>query len=171
MTIRWGAWLMLGALLAGCTPHPSTLPPSISLANVMLERPGLLRQDLLLDVRIGNPNNFDIPLDGLVLRFDVDGRQLAEGFSNERITIARLSEASVKVHASADTIGVVRQILSMSEKPSPEIDYRLHGYAYIAGEIGPDRVTFERKGTLSLAPDVRRQPSAPPGPLTLIPVR
>ena len=68
---------MVASIVAGCASYEPAIPPSIALANVELVRPGLLRQDLVLDLRIGNPNNFDIPIDGLTFRLDIDGQPFA----------------------------------------------------------------------------------------------
>ena len=147
--IRLAAVLALTAL-AACETMDDTLPPRISLANVMLAQPGLLRQDLNLDLRIANPNNVDIPIEGLTFRLDLDGQPFAEGMSNERVTVPRLSEVAVPVKGSVDTLNLVRQILTLGQ--SDTIRYRISGFAYVGAIAGARRVPYERDGSLSLVP-------------------
>jgi LEA14-like dessication related protein len=160
---------MVASIVAGCASYEPAIPPSIALANVELVRPGLLRQDLVLDLRIGNPNNFDIPIDGLTFRLDIDGQPFAEGYSNQRLTVPRLSEVSIPVAATTDTFAIVRQIMSLGDRQ--EIRYRMHGYAYIAELAGSRRIPYEREGTLSLDPGTRRPaPGITPDRLLLVPL-
>jgi LEA14-like dessication related protein len=166
---RLAVMAVVAGIVAGCAASEPPIPPSISLANVELVKPGLLRQDLVLDLRIGNPNNFDIPIDGLTFRLDIDGQPFAEGYSNRRLTVPRLSEVSIPVAATTDTIAIVRQILSLGDRQ--EVRYRMHGFAYIAEIAGSRRIPYEREGTLSLAPDTRRpQPGITPDRLLLVPL-
>lgn len=147
------------AALAGCETIDQTLPPRISVANIELTQPGLLRQDFNLDLRIANPNNVDIPLEGLTFHLDVDGQPFAEGQSNERVTLPRLSEISMPVKASTDTFSLVRQIMTLGQRD--KISYRISGYAYVSGIAGARRVPYERKGSLALAPPAPHGDGAP----------
>jgi LEA14-like dessication related protein len=156
------ALLACGLALAGCATDEDALDPCISLANVSLARAGLLRQDLLLDLRVGNPNNFEIPIDGLTLKLDIDGAPFAEGFSNERMTIPRLAEVSIPVRASADTATLLERIFTLGSQP--EIHYRLYGLVYVPGVTGSRRVPYERQGKLALpagAPPPQRDAAEP----------
>lgn len=148
------------AALTGCETINGTLPPQISVANIELTQPGLLRQDFNLDLRIANPNNVDIPLEGLTFHLDVDGQPFADGLSNERVTVPRLSEISLPVKASTDTFSLVRQILTLGQRD--KISYRITGFAYVSGFTGARRVPYERKGSLSLLPVAPHDGGAPP---------
>ena len=156
---RFAAAIALAAALVGCAGPEEMIPPTISLADVTIENVTLLRQDLLVEMRIGNPNNFDIPLEGLTLRLDVEGERLAEGFSNARVTVPRLAEASVPVLASTDTLSLLRQILTLGGRQA--IHYRISGWAYVSDVLGARRVPYERAGTLDLA--APGEGGAPPG--------
>ncbi len=145
--------MLLSAVLAACAPTDQMIPPTVSLGNVTVENVTLLRQDLSVDLRIGNPNNFDIPLEGMTVTLDVNGERLAEGFSNARLTVPRLAEASVPVRASTDTLTLLHQLLSLGDRQS--IHYRISGFAYVAAPLGSRRVPYERRGTLNLLPPER----------------
>jgi LEA14-like dessication related protein len=152
--MRRRSFLALAALpllVAGCVTQEEALDPTISLANVKLERVGLLRQDLLFELRVGNPNNFDIPIEGLALQVDIDGALVAEGFSNERTSIPRLAEVSIPVHASADTTTLLERLFALGDRP--ELRYRMHGFVYVPGLTGSRRMPYDRVGQLSFLPN------------------
>ena len=137
--------------LTGCAAVNDAKPPSIRLSNLQIGTAGLLSQELLLDIRIGNPNNFSLPLNGLTFQLDVNGRPFAEGLSNEAIEVPRLGYASVSATGTADTLSILRQLLSIST--SDRITYRLHGTAYLGG-VGHNRaVPYDRRGEISLLPE------------------
>lgn len=147
------------AMLAGCASFDDTLPPRISLADIELAEPGLLRQDFVVDLRIANPNNIDIPVEGLTIQLEIDDQPFAEGMSNECFTLPRLSEVSLPVKASTDTLSLMRQIMSLGR--SERITYRISGVAYVSGFVGARRVPYERKGSLSLLPPAPPDGDAP----------
>ena len=132
----------------GCATPENVQPPSINLTNLQLGLPGLLSQELKLSVRIGNPNDFDIPLTGLSFNLEVNGQPFAEGLSNESVTVPRLGYANLEVDGNASTLSLIMQFMTLGQRD--KIDYRLFGRAHV-GHLGfKDAVPFERKGSLSL---------------------
>ena len=146
-------------LLAACASVDDAKPPSIQLSNLRLGTGGLLNQELLIEIRIGNPNDFELPLTGLTFQLDVNGQPFAEGLSNAAVTVPRLGYATVPVTGSTNIISVFRQLMFLGK--SDRITYRLHGEAYV-GRLGINQsVPYERKGELSLLPD--STPAVPGG--------
>jgi LEA14-like dessication related protein len=105
-------WLFLLVLLAplGCVTPENIQPPSFDVANLRLGSPGLFSQELKIDLKIGNPNDFDIPLTGLAFKLEVNGEHFAEGLSNESVTLPRLGYANVRVTGNANTLSILRQL-------------------------------------------------------------
>jgi LEA14-like dessication related protein len=144
-------------LFAGCATVDDAKPPSIQLLNLRLGAGGLLNQELLIEIRIGNPNDFDLPLTGLTFQLDVNGQPFADGLSNTTVTVPRLGYATVPVTGQTNILSVFRQLMFLGK--TDRITYRLHGTAYV-GRLGINQsVPYERKGELSLLPD-----SAPGAP-------
>jgi LEA14-like dessication related protein len=134
----------------GCATPDKVLPPSIDIANLRLESAGLLSQEFMLDIRIGNPNDFAIPLTGLAFKLEVNGRPFAEGLSNNSVTVPRLGYANTQVTGLTNTLSLLRQLMTVGTRD--RIDYRLFGTAHM-GRLGQnDAVPFDRKGSLSLLP-------------------
>lgn len=149
-------------VLIGCTSVDDAKPPSIQLSNIQLGSGGLLNQELLIEIRIGNPNNFELPLTGLTFALDVNGQPFADGLSNATVTVPRLGYASVPVTGNTNILSIFRQLMFLGK--TDRISYRLHGTAYV-GRLGINQaVPYERKGELSLQdalPGIPGQPSAP----------
>lgn len=138
-------------MFAGCATVDDAKPPSIQLSNLRLGAGGLLNQELLIEIRIGNPNDFELPLTGLTFQLDVNGQPFADGLSNATVTIPRLGYATVPVTGQTNILSVFRQLMFLGK--TDRITYRLHGTAYV-GRLGISQsVPYERKGELSLLPD------------------
>ena len=149
MKRRWPI-LLLFILSLGCATPQDAKPPTIDLVNLKLVSTGLLSQELQLDIKIGNPNDFDIPLTGLSFKMDVNGQPFADGLSNQSVTVPRLSYTTVPVTGNTNTLSLIRQLMSLGDRDG--IDYRLHGTAYVRQLGQSDAFPFERKGSLSLLP-------------------
>ena len=150
--------LALAFALAGCASTESALPPTVQIANVRLGgSSGLLSQQLLVDLRVGNPNDFDIPLRGLTFELEVNGRPFASGLGYAAVDVPRLGYATVPVEGTTDMLAIIRQILSLGE--SDRLSYRIHGLAYIGGLGRNEAVPYERSGELSPFPVRRGEPS------------
>ena len=148
---------MLGACASSTD---DAAPPTVQLTNLQLGSISLLSQELLLDLKVGNPNDFSLPLDGLTFKLEVNGSPFAEGFSDQRVEVPRLGYATVGVTASVGTMSMVNQLMSLGQ--SDKVDYSISGVAYF-GRMGVRRsVPFERAGSLSLMQGLnRRAPGAP----------
>ncbi len=150
--------LLLGFGPAACStvPEEEILPPKIGLSDIRMIKSNGFEQDVELDLRLGNPNNFDIALEGLTFTLDVNESYFAEGRSSASVTLPRLGDAEVPVTATTTIVDVVRQILLLGRAKS--IDYRIEGFAYVATGFGTRRVPFETEGSLKLLPDEEHDP-------------
>ncbi len=134
--------------------------PTVSLVDMALGQPGFLNQELILTLRIGNPNDFAIPLEGLSLTIDVNGRKLADGLSDDTVTLPRLGYANVEVQATASTLGLVRELIALGTEA--RIDYRISGTAYVGTPFGRRAVPYDKNGTFSIFPPDPRKQEQPP---------
>lgn len=140
-------WLLLA--LTACASFDDAVPPDVSLSNLRLVGGGLLDQELLVDLRIRNPNDFELPLDGLTFNLELNGEPFADGFTNEAVTVPRLGEAKVPVTASINLIDLVQQMLALGREG--DLNYRIDGLAYLRGLTGR-KVPYETTGRLQLMP-------------------
>ena len=143
--LAWITVLPLLLVLAGCVAPQSVKQPSITLGNVrVLETRGLI-QRLQIDLLVGNPNDFDIPLTGLEFTMQLNGLDFAQGLSNETVTIPRLGEATVPVDVSVSLLAVFQQMQMAASARG--IRYRITGKAYLDHAL-VSTVPFAKQGQL-----------------------
>ena len=135
-------------LLAACgTANP--IPPLVRVVDLRLLESGVFEQRFEIDLRIGNPNDFALPLDGLTFDLEVNGEAFVRGFSDQRVTIPRLGEGRVSVAASTTLLDVVRQMMLLAERG--DLSYRLRGLAYL-NSLQRHSVPYESEGSFRLLP-------------------
>jgi LEA14-like dessication related protein len=133
--------------LAACS---STEPvaPEVHVVDLRLLESSVFEQRFEIDLRIGNPNDFDLPLDGLTFDLEVNGEDFARGFSNEKVTVPRLGEERLSVVASTTLLELVRQMQLLAERG--DLSYRISGLAYFDSLVRRS-APYESEGTFSLA--------------------
>ena len=154
------AGLLALLALAACAQIGAARSPQVNVADIRLRESSLFEQRFEVDLRIGNPNDFDLPLDGLTFELDLNGRRFAEGFTDQPVTVPRLGEARVSVEASTSLIEMMEQVLILAERS--ELSYRIEGVVYLRG-LTRRQVPYERDGRMRLMPE---RPGAP----TLVPL-
>ncbi|KAA3652997.1 MAG: hypothetical protein DWQ11_09770 [Proteobacteria bacterium] len=136
-------------VLAGCASLPLNMqPPEVSVSDLRLLDVGLFEQRFGLSLRVLNPNDAEIPIDGLSFTVELNGKPFAKGVSNQAVTVPRLSEAMLEVEAVSSLTGLLRQFGAMA-KGQERIDYRIHGTLYTGRLFGG--VPFDQRGEVDFA--------------------
>lgn len=99
-------------------------------------------QRLQVDLRVRNPNDFDLQVTGLDFRLELNGKRLARGLGNKEFAVPRLSDTVVPVETSTSTLDVVRQVLGL--RKTQELAYRVSGVLYLKD----GRLPFDNTGVL-----------------------
>ncbi len=154
------AGLLAVLALAACAQIGEMRSPQVHVVDIRLLQSGLLEQRFRVELRIGNPNDFDLPLDGLTFELDLNGRRFAEGFTDQAVTVPRLGEARVSLAASTTLFDMMAQALILGERS--ELSYRIAGVVYLRG-LARRQVPYQRGGRLRLLPEG-------PGDSTLVPL-
>lgn len=139
--------LALFALLGGCVTPQSVEPPGVTLQNVRILNSKGLSQNIEVDLLVSNPNDFDIPLTGLKFDMKINGRDFAQGLSNETITVPRLGRAVVPVQVTVSVLAVMQQIQAVQRTGG--VEYLVAGTAFLDHVLLPS-VDFEKTGKLDL---------------------
>jgi LEA14-like dessication related protein len=137
--------------LAGCArgkPEPEMAHVDISISELKLGPSTVLEQTWDLTLRIQNPNNYDIPADGMKYRIDVNGKPFARGVNNQSVMVPRLGEAILQVTAISDLSSVIQQVGDMQRLGQASIDYYMSGMLY----SGEWRYPFEYSGAITSVP-------------------
>ena len=124
------SWLMKGE------------PPEVLVRDVTPLEASAFEQRLQIDLRIRNPNDFDLAVTGIDFRLDLNGNRLAHGLGNKELPVPRLSDAVTSVTTSTSTLQVVRQLLSFSgDRP---LTYHVTGVLHTKD----GRLSFDSSGVL-----------------------
>lgn len=145
-------WLLLaaGGLSTGCASFGSLLePPEVSVANLVPEASSGFEQRFLVELRITNPNQRPLEIDGLRFELDVNGERLARGQTGDSVTVPRLGDAVLSVHATTTLLDVLRQV--WAAQAAKGVRYRVAGRVFLKGLL-PPHVDFEHEGELLAAP-------------------
>lgn len=155
---RHAAWLPVLGLLFGCAGLRSddVVPPDVQLVNIVPQDATLFEQVLRIDLRIINPNDFDLPLDGLTFDLRVNGDRVARGTSSDSVTIPRLGDGVMEVVTRTSSLAIVRQMIN---PPAGGVyEYEIRGAVFLKG-FGNRKVPFERKGELPALGPATGQPT------------
>ena len=150
---RFGALVIaMGVLLAGagCATMDDVVPPKVNLVNIVPLSSSVFEQRFIVDLRVANLNNFDLPLDGMSFEMDVNGSYFATGLSNRKTLVPRLGTAVVSLETTANSFDLFRQILNAVRVGT--VEYSIKGSA-ILDRPGARTVPFRQTGELNLVPD------------------
>jgi len=137
-------WLTLNA----CAAIPGSKPesPTVRIASVRPLNLSLTEQKLGFKLRVENPNNFDLPLEALNFTASFAGEDIAEGSSDEKITIPAKGEAIVDVAVTAGINKMLNRFRSMIDSKTLQLDYGVTGTVKLAN--WPRRIPFNVDGEL-----------------------
>ena len=128
---------------AGCASwFMKSEPPEVLVVNVTPLEAAALEQRLQVDLRIRNPNDFDLFVTGINFTLNLNGKRLARGLSNKDFTVPRLSDAVVSVQTSTSTFDVVRHLLNFSR--NQDLSYDITGLLHLKD----GRLPFDNSGIL-----------------------
>ena len=117
-------------------------PPEVLVTNVTPLDSTAFEQRLKVDLRIRNPNDYDLQVTGLDFRLELNGKRLARGLGNKEFAVPRLSETVVSVETSTSTFDVVRQVLGL--RKTQELAYSITGVLHLKD----GRLPFDNTGVL-----------------------
>ena len=148
--------LVAALTLPGCTSWlMKGEPPEVLVTNVTPLESSAFEQRLQVDLRIRNPNDFDLAVTGIDFRLDLNGNRLARGLGNKELVVPRLSDALLSIEASTSTLQVVRQFLSFSR--DQPLTYQVTGVLHTKN----GRLPFENSGVLLEKGTLSGSPTTP----------
>jgi LEA14-like dessication related protein len=142
-------WTLVVIALSGCaSPLTSDFErPEVRLAAVGLGRPGLFEQELILSLRIENPNDHEIAVERVSFDLEVNGEHFGNGRSTQNFELPALGEATVPVSVDVPTKDFLERVMRLGAEG--RFDYRLTGEAELDHWF-LNRLPFDREGSLAL---------------------
>ena len=139
--------LVLTAALAACTPHFEK--PDIEVVGIERQSVQLLEQHFLVHLRVTNPNDRSIPIEGVSYVVSIDGDEVARGDSTQAVTIPARGSAQVDLPLTTTLHTGVARILTLLSQGGESFDYRVVGTAR-TGVVFFRNIPFDQRGTVRL---------------------
>ena len=136
-------------ILTACSTMPRDFEtPKFSVANIVPKDMTLMEQRFDVDLRIQNPNNFDLGINGV--RFDIvlNGKEFGTGLSGAKITVPRFGSEVITGEVITGLGSILRQAQGFSSGVA-KVQYSLKGKAF-AESPGSFTIPFEETGDIDL---------------------
>jgi len=140
-------------VLAGCASlGPYRDPPRVSLVNVIPMEMTLFEQRYRLTLRIQNPNEVALPVDGMDYTVEINDHKFADGVSNQHFRVPAYGEQVIDVVVTSTLLNVLQQVRDQQAGPRDKLSWKLSGGLGVPGHFG--KLPFEYAGSLDLAAPV-----------------
>ena len=150
--------LLATVFLGACaTLSPYKESPRVSLVSIQPQEMKLLEQRFALQLRILNPNDVAIPVEGLSYSIEINEREFAYGVSRQAVAIPAFGEALLDVEIVSNLLNVMQQLQALSGESRNSLDYRLKGKISLADS--PVSLPFDYSGKLEYLPAARQAPA------------
>jgi LEA14-like dessication related protein len=148
-TARLALALLLLLAAAGCASVTSLQAPEVQVTSLQLlaPEPGSLEQRFAVGLRLVNPNNRSMAVDGLDFELDVNDKRLARGVTNRAFELPRLGETDTTVVVTASVLDLLRQAVDYAGRPDVPLNYRLRGRVHL-GSGFVRSVPFDHRGLI-----------------------
>ena len=142
--------LLAGLALAGCTALPTNLEtPEVSFVSLRAVEASVFEQRLEVRMKVRNPNDVELPVNGLDVDVELADEPFARGVSAREFVVPAGGEAEFDMLVTANAATALLKIAGDGGK-TDAIPYKLKGK--LSTKIGLLRtVPFEESGTVSLA--------------------
>jgi LEA14-like dessication related protein len=133
-------------LLGGCASLMWTgEKPNVDIVSIMPKEMRLLEQTFTMELRIQNPTDSELDINGMAFELEINGQPFAKGVSNQSVKVERLSTKIVQVEAYTGFTSILRQ-LSEARKGgyASGFKYRLKGSVYTGSPS--IRIPFDEAG-------------------------
>jgi LEA14-like dessication related protein len=114
-------------LLGACAAWGVREPLNVTIADLKPLEMNLLEQRYALKVRLLNPNDVEIPFDGVVFDLEINGKPFAKGVTNQGGTIPRFGESLIDVTVVSGLQNILRQINELTKGDRTGVSYRIKG--------------------------------------------
>lgn len=131
----------------------STVPkdfetPKFGIANIAPKDVALFEQKFDVQLRIQNPNNFDLGINGLRFEIQLNEKEFGNGMSGQAVTIPRFGSEVISAEVITGLGGFLRQMQGMSASAT-KLRYRLKGKAF-AQAPNSFTIPFDESGEVDL---------------------
>jgi LEA14-like dessication related protein len=137
------------AFLASCSAFaPKIETPRLSVISVGMMSADIFNQQFRVRMHVQNPNDRDIPVNGLDYKLFLEGDSFAEGVSNQAFVIPALGETEFDLTVRTNFVSSIGRLVSRLNGRT-QVNYVLEGK--VLTDIGMfNKVPFRESGSVDL---------------------
>lgn len=150
-------WLGVGSALAlgGCSMMKTANleAPEVRVRNVQLGRLDLSGLELIVDLRLRNPNDLALPVTGVEYNLTLQGVKVADGRQAKSVTLPALGEADMRLGLNVNLLTTAAHLLPLLMNPASApktLSYKVDGNVKLDWWYMPS-IGFNREGEVPLA--------------------
>ncbi len=142
---------ILALFMGGCAHLSGTADrPRVNISSITPKDVKLFEQIFVMDLRVMNPSDKELAINGLVFDVDVNGQPFARGVSNESFTVGPFASRVIQVEAVTTLTSLLRQIMQAQQGEFSGFTYHLKGYFHSGSSAF--RLPFDEKGEFKRSP-------------------
>jgi LEA14-like dessication related protein len=137
-------------VLSGCaTLGPDFDEPTVELVSFKALPASGFEQNFEIGLKLTNPNNFELPFNGISCELSVAGETLARGVTADIPTAGAYGESRFVVPVSTSLMGGIKVIKTLIESNGKDVSYQLKAKLDIDIPFVP-KLTIVRDGMVPL---------------------
>ena len=145
---RWLVPVLALALLGGCALlRPNLQMPRIAVIGVHVRRADFWQQQLVVRLRVTNPNAIRLPVAALSYALRVNGQRVADGRSAQGFTVQAHGSAEFDTEVTANMAGALLTVFANGRHRM--LHYRLRGRVELAHGLLRE-LPFDERGQVAL---------------------
>jgi LEA14-like dessication related protein len=133
--------------LAGCALFAHWQTPTLSVVSIQLGHSDLWQQHLLVRMGVHNPNDRELPVEGLSYTLEVNGEECAHGESGASFIVPARGDAEFDMNVTANAAAALLRMFAHGN--AAPVQYRIHGKVQLSSGLLRS-VPFDQQGELPL---------------------
>jgi LEA14-like dessication related protein len=140
--------IIIAATLGGCAVlWTHWQAPTLTVVNIQLGHSDLWQQHLQVRMSVHNPNDRELPVQGLTYTLDVNGEEAAHGESGASFVVPARGDAEFDMNVTANAAAALLRMLIRGN--SAPVEYRIRGKVELTSGLLRS-VPFDQHGQLPL---------------------
>jgi LEA14-like dessication related protein len=138
---------VLASGLTGCSLFAHWQTPTLSVVNIQLGHSDLWQQHLQVRMSVHNPNDRELPVEGLSYSLEVNGEECAHGESGASFIVPARGDAEFDMNVTANAAAALLRMFARGN--AAPVQYRIHGKVQLSSGLLRS-VPFDQQGELPL---------------------
>lgn len=134
--------LLLALMLGACANMKLPEKPQVSLLAVNLESVNLFEQRFVLTLKVSNPNDIALPIDGVSFNVALNQVQIGQAAHKDKFTLPANGESTVKIRVSTQLATLLQQAHQLQSAKT--LNYQIDGEIFTP--FWPGGIPFVRQG-------------------------